>query len=167
MYSADDLRTMPEDECIVIPKSLNAYKGKKYNSTKHKNWDLVQSFEPYVYDDRKTAYLRKVDEAWQSPAEEQIDHGQPLPESPEEQEQRERKNRVAEQEAAKWANNEDPDSAKSLISDPIDAEDESGFADLFPEEDSYSDEELSYSGSGKVADGLEDVFRNPKGTASA
>ena len=167
MYSADDLRTMPEDECIVIPKSLNAYKGKKYNSTKHKNWDLVQSFEPYVYDDRKTAYLRKVDEAWQSPAEEQVDHGQPLPESPEEQEQRERKNRVAEQEAAKWANNEDPDSAKSLISDPIDAEDESGFADLFPEEDSYSDEDLSYSGSGKVADVLEDVFRNPKGTASA
>ena len=168
MYSADDLRTMPEDECIVIPKSLNAYKGKKFNSTKHKNWDLVQSFDPYIYDDRKTDYLGKISKAWQSSEGEKVDHGEPRPESAEEKEQRENQNRAAEKEAANWKNNQDPENGKPLIDEPKDAEDESSsFADLFPEDDFYDDDELSYSGSGKIADGLDDVFRNPRGSASA
>lgn len=167
MYSADDLRTMPEDECIVIPKSLNAYKGKKYNSTKHRNWDLVQSFEPYVYDDRRTEYLRQITEAWQPKDEEKADHGQARPESPEEAAQRERKNLAAEKEAEEWKNNQDPETGKPLISEPKDTEEMDTYEDLFTPEDESFDESLTYSGSGKVADGLDSIFRNPGSDGSS
>lgn len=42
LYTPSQLRTMPEDECIVIPKSLYALKGKKYASDKHPMRSLVK-----------------------------------------------------------------------------------------------------------------------------
>ncbi|MER2025383.1 MAG: TraM recognition domain-containing protein, partial [Eubacteriales bacterium] len=167
MYSADDLRTMPEDECIVIPKSLNAYKGKKYDSTKHRHWNLVQSFEPYVYDDRKTEYLRKIAWEWQSRSGEKTDHGQPGPEPPEEKEQRERQNRAAGKEADAWRDNRNPESGETLIGDPEDAEDMDVGGQIFLLEDLFDEESLFYSGSGKIADGLDEIFRRSKASGSA
>lgn len=41
LYSPADLRTMPEDECIIIAKSLEGFKGKKYKTDKHPNRPLV------------------------------------------------------------------------------------------------------------------------------
>lgn len=42
--SSEDLRTLPENKCLVIRRPLNnAYADKKYDCTKHLNWKLVQS----------------------------------------------------------------------------------------------------------------------------
>ena len=42
--SSEDLRTLPEDRCLVIRRPLNdVYADKKYDHTRHPNWKLVQS----------------------------------------------------------------------------------------------------------------------------
>lgn len=42
--SSENLRTLPEDKCLVIRRPLNdVYADKKYDYTKHPNWKLVQS----------------------------------------------------------------------------------------------------------------------------
>lgn len=53
LYSPAELRTMPEDECIVIMKSMNAYKGKKYKALNHPNRALMDSLDPYYFSEEK------------------------------------------------------------------------------------------------------------------
>ena len=53
LYSPAELRTMPEDECIVIMKSMDAYKGKKYMSLNHPERKLVESLDPYYFNEEK------------------------------------------------------------------------------------------------------------------
>ena len=63
LYTPSQLRTMPEDECIVIPKSLNAFKGKKFMPDKHLRRalviDLEKKYGGYWYNPQKTSYLQK------------------------------------------------------------------------------------------------------------
>lgn len=63
LYTPSQLRTMPEDECIVIPKSLYALKGKKYPSDRHPMRPLVKRLNrelgPYVFDPQKAEDLLK------------------------------------------------------------------------------------------------------------
>lgn len=61
LYSVSQLRTMPADKCLVIPSRMNAFLGKKYNSTKHPNWNLVTSLQrergAFYFDPAKTQEL--------------------------------------------------------------------------------------------------------------
>ena len=61
LYSISQLRTMPADKCLVIPSRMNAYLGKKYNSTKHPRWKLVTDLQnsrgAYYFDPAKTVDL--------------------------------------------------------------------------------------------------------------
>lgn len=61
LYTPSQLRTMPEDECIVIPKSLNALKGKKFASDKHPRRSLVKKLNKergaYIFNSQKAADL--------------------------------------------------------------------------------------------------------------
>lgn len=67
LYTPSQLRTMPENECIVIPKSLNALKGKKYASDKHPRRALVKKLNEelgsYVFNAQKAADLLKEHKA--------------------------------------------------------------------------------------------------------
>lgn len=57
LYSPAELRTLDIDYCIVIPKSLDAYKGEKYMTHNHPRRKLVESLPTYFYDPNKTDYF--------------------------------------------------------------------------------------------------------------
>lgn len=57
LLSPSQIRTMEEDQCIVIPKSLFAYKGKKYMTHDHPQRELVLAQDPYYFDKSKQQYL--------------------------------------------------------------------------------------------------------------
>ena len=64
LYSPSQLRTMPEEDCLVIQKSLNAYKGKKYKSIKHPMWGRVTESTKeggYYFDPQKAQLLYELD----------------------------------------------------------------------------------------------------------
>ena len=61
LYTPSQLRTMPEDECIILPKSMYAFKGRKFMSDKHPMRDLVKKLEAqtggYWFNPQKAADL--------------------------------------------------------------------------------------------------------------
>ena len=63
LFTPAQLRTMPEDECIVLPKSMYAFKGKKYATTKHPMRPLVEQLVKergdYFFQAQKAADLLK------------------------------------------------------------------------------------------------------------
>ena len=107
LYAPAQLRTMPEDECIVLLKSMYAYKGLKYLSIKHPMWDLVTELEKdgYSYNERKTTYLYNQSHT----DEERIEraHGKSVRNTKEEDEMREKQNQAKEQAAQEKADNRD------------------------------------------------------------
>lgn len=70
LYSASQLRTMPEDECIVMVRGMPAYKGPKFPANKHKEWKLVKKLGAYYFSEEKTKYLYSL----ASHAEENMQH---------------------------------------------------------------------------------------------
>ena len=58
LFTPAQLRTMDENDCIVIEKSLDAFKGKKYMALKHPNRQLVESMDPYFFEEDKLHYLQ-------------------------------------------------------------------------------------------------------------
>ena len=107
LYAPAQLRTMPEDECIVLLKSMYAYKGLKYLSIKHPMWNLVTELEKdgYSYNERKTTYLYNQSHT----DEERIEraHGKSVRNTKEEDEMREKQNQAKEQAAQEKADNRD------------------------------------------------------------
>lgn len=81
LYSPAQLRTMPEDECIVIPKSMYAYKGLKYKSLDHPMRPLVKELGPYYFSEEKRKILYENEELYAEeedvPVEEE--HGEVVP----------------------------------------------------------------------------------------
>ena len=64
LYAPAQLRTMPENECIVLQKSIDAYHGLKYNATMHKNWKYCDGSRVYYFNaDRYKALDRMTREA--------------------------------------------------------------------------------------------------------
>ena len=57
LFAPDQLRTMDEDDCIVLMKSQFAYKGKKYMSHLHPNRNEVLAHPNYAFNKNKTMYL--------------------------------------------------------------------------------------------------------------
>ena len=119
LYSPAELRTMPEDECIVIMKSMDAYKGKKYKSLEHPQRKLVESLPPYYYSEEKKYKLMQadgLDEDYEEPLPEEEHGGDPVEDDGLEnqiaEEQAEEKQRAAE-----MNNNQDAEGEK-IISDP-------------------------------------------------
>lgn len=60
LYSSAQLRTMPENECIVLQKSLFAYIGEKFNATMHKNWKYCDGSRVYIFNADRYKTLRKM-----------------------------------------------------------------------------------------------------------
>lgn len=61
LFSAPQLRTMDEEDCIVLLKSMYAYKGKKYRTIDHPEYKLLSSLKPYVFNAQKIAYIKEND----------------------------------------------------------------------------------------------------------
>ena len=61
LFTAPQLRTMDEDDCIVLLKSMYAYKGKKYRTIDHPEYPLLQSLNSYSFNPEKIEYLRRND----------------------------------------------------------------------------------------------------------
>ena len=57
LFSMSQLRTMKNQECVVIPRNENAYKGKMYDTPNHPGWELLKSLPPYSYDPVRTNYF--------------------------------------------------------------------------------------------------------------
>ena len=106
LFSPDQLRTMDENDCVIIPNRLYAFKGKKFPSDKHPRRALVKELEKthgaYWYNPQKSADLL----AEMRPPEHEITdkHGEVVEED---EETVARKNEDAEQIAQEFANNED------------------------------------------------------------
>lgn len=63
LYTPAQLRSMPGDTCIVMPRAMHAYKGDKYDPTVHPYYQLVNDLGDYFYDEAKTQYLYHSGEA--------------------------------------------------------------------------------------------------------
>ena len=61
LFASYQLRTMEEDDCIVLLKSMYAYKGKKYKTTNHPEHPLLKSLKGYYFNPEKIDYLRRND----------------------------------------------------------------------------------------------------------
>ena len=61
LFASYQLRTMEEDDCIVLLKSMYAYKGKKYKTTNHPEHPLLESLNGYYFNPEKIEYLRRND----------------------------------------------------------------------------------------------------------
>ena len=108
------LRVLPDDECIVIPKSLYAYKGKKYMTPDHPRWEEVKKCGPYYWSREKARYFDEEAHRGEPAEEEEL-----LPEelSPEEEEIRKEQNREYRQKAEECRGNLDA-AGNRLISEP-------------------------------------------------
>ena len=98
------LRVLPDDECIVIPKSLYAYKGKKYMTPDHPRWEEVKKCGPYYWSRDKARYFEE--EAHRG---DPIEEEEPVPEAPmpEGEEIRAEQNRENRQRAEEYRSNLD------------------------------------------------------------
>ena len=119
LYSPAELRTMPEDECIVIMKSMNAYKGKKYKSDEHPQRKLVEKLGPYYFNEEKKNLVIAMhgdipEDGGASPEEE---HGGEAVSDPEEMKQIAEADEENRQKEAEYKNNRDEE-GENLVSTP-------------------------------------------------
>lgn len=62
LFTPAQLRSMPGNTCIVMPRAMYAYKGDKYDPTTHPYYELVNSLGDYYYSEAKTQYLYHSDD---------------------------------------------------------------------------------------------------------
>lgn len=134
LYSMDQLRTMPEDECIVFQKSLHAYKGKKFPATLHKNWWLVAETPDYMFNAERANFLYKEYIKAGEIDEEKVKRKipQPVPETKEEQDERKQINENEKKKAQEFAGNHDIN-REEIVKRPT---------EIKPEEDNMAKEVL-------------------------
>ncbi len=108
LMSLSEMRELPEDECIVLQKSLPAYKGKKYTANIHPNWKLVCDTPDYTFNGQRQSFLYKeYIKAGIDDSEEEKTLLEVEPETKEEKEQREKLNEDERKKADEYKNNKD------------------------------------------------------------
>ena len=121
LYSPAELRTMPEDECIVIMKSMDAYKGKKYPALKHPQRKLVDSLGPYYFNEEKKNKILMARNGLAEEKEQVLpeeEHGGAPVAEPDEAAGIGEQNEEQQQHAAEMNNNRDAEGEK-VIGDPV------------------------------------------------
>lgn len=118
LYTPAQLRTMPEDDCIVLEKSLDAFKGKKYKALEHPMRKLVESLDPYYFEADKLHYLQdaNMDDEEDEEMPEEI-HGEPEVQEEEQEVVLEEREEEKEQIAEEIANNLDAE-GEEIIQSP-------------------------------------------------
>lgn len=59
LYSMSEFRTMPNQECVVIPRSQNPCKGLMYDTLNHPEWNLRCSLPSYKFSSLRYSYIKK------------------------------------------------------------------------------------------------------------
>lgn len=110
LLSISELRTLPEDECVCVLKSLDPFVGEKYRSDKHPN--RVYVHPGFEFDKEKAETIDNMDNP---------DREKPtvtvIEETEKEKEQREKQNEQGKQAAMEFKNNVDALGEK-IIEDP-------------------------------------------------
>lgn len=152
LYSMDQLRTMPEDECIVFQKSLYAYKGKKFPATLHKNWWLVEQTPDYLFNGERANFLYKeYIRAGEVDADKvKKRKTKPVPETKEEKEERKQINENEKKKAQEFENNHDIN-REEIIKRPT---------EIKPEEDNLSKEVLKTESEAEVKEVVESLVES-------
>lgn len=124
LYSPANLRTMPENECIIIQKSLDAYRGPKYNATKHPNWKYCDGSNVYTFNGERAStlyyeYIRAGEEGFEEADLNTSKHGDAVVDTPEEESVKDVKNKIEEVKAEEMKANMDVD-GKEVIENPKD-----------------------------------------------
>ena len=147
LFTPAQLRTMDENDCIVIEKSLDAFKGKKYMALEHPNRKLVESLDPYVFEEDKLHYLQgeNLKEYEEEEAPEEV-HGEVEEVAQEEEEIRNQIEDEKEQAALEAMINEDAE-GDALITDIKAVDDPEANFDA-----KIQEEKLSDVGGGVTAD---------------
>lgn len=57
LYSLSQLRTMPNQQCIVIPRGFDPYKGMMYDTPKHPGWSLLEKLPSYEYSHERKKFF--------------------------------------------------------------------------------------------------------------
>ena len=123
LVGIDELRRLSEKECIIMPKSLKAYKGPKTSAAKHKNWKYCNGIHKTRFNAVKADILRREydkmeAESFDDMALELSKHGAVV-ETEETSVRLEEKNKAHEEHAKEAERNTDLEGAP-LITKPID-----------------------------------------------
>jgi Type IV secretory pathway, VirD4 components len=124
LMAQSEIRTLKEDECIVLPKSLDAYKGKKFPASLHKNWKYVSETPKFLYDARRMAILAKE---WKQAAIpksiklNQPKYPKPKKETEQEEKQRQKRNEEEKRKAEEYRDNRGIDKER-VINPPKEVE---------------------------------------------
>ena len=149
LMSAAELRTLPEDECIVLQKSIPAFKGKKYPASKHPNWHLVSETPDYAFNGSRQSFLyREYVKAGIDEAEEEKTILSVVPENKDEKEAREKENERERQRAEEIRNNKDFITRDPIISQP---------KEINPAENTFAEEELAASSEEEIDEVVESL----------
>ena len=158
LFTAPQLRTMDENDCIVLLKSMYAYKGKKYRTIDHPQYKLLSSLDPYYFNPEKIEYLRKNDDLYAheyEPTPEEY-HGEQVDLSEEEQAVLKEREQEKHEAALEKQNNRDAENeeiiedAKNLEEDP-----EGTVKKVIPQEGVVTEEDLDQSYNNMVANNIE------------
>ena len=157
LYAPSQLRTMPEDECIVIPKSMYAYKGKKYRPKDHPCRELVGRLGPYYFSEgRKNLFRSLLDEEKEEEDPYSAHGGEPAERTEEEILAMEGENRARKQRADEIRENKDAE-GQPVIGDPVPLrEDRTDRGTVTREEDGKSKKE-AFPARGKEDDAWEEL----------
>lgn len=108
LMAQSEIRTLKEDECIVLPKSLDAYRGKKFPAPLHKNWKYVSETPNFLFDERRMTILAKE---WKHAVEPKLEetkqkkYPKPKKETEQEEKQRRKKNEEEKRKAEEYRDN--------------------------------------------------------------
>ena len=158
LFTAPQLRTMDENDCIVLLKSMYAYKGKKYRTIDHPQYKLLSSLDPYYFNPEKIEYLRKNDDLYAheyEPTPEEY-HGEQVDLSEEEQAVLKEREQEKHEAALEKQNNRDAEN-EEVIEDPKNLEEdpEGTVKKVIPQEGVVTEEDLDQSYNNMVANNIE------------
>lgn len=133
LLSPAQLRTMDESECIILQKSLHAYKGKKFPATYHKNWKYVSETPGYIFKSERQSFLyREYIKAGLNGDDIEEDTLKVIPETKEEEEKRKKRNDIQHKKADELKNNKDID-REPVVKQPV---------EINPKDDSFAKDAL-------------------------
>ena len=124
LFTAPQLRIMDEEDCIVLLKSTYAYKGKKYRTIDHPEYQLLSSLKPYSFNPEKIEYLQMNDDLRKEEfvITPEDNHGEIQDVSEKEQIIRQEREEEKEQKSAEMAANKDAE-GKQIIQAAKDVDD--------------------------------------------
>lgn len=151
LFSPSQLRTMDESECIVLQKSLHAYKGPKFPATNHKNWKYVEGTPAYVFNGARQSFLHEeYMKAGEIEPAEEIKMLQVIHETDEEKSFRNKRNEDERRKIEEYRNN------KSILGEKIVKQ----FIEIAPDDNQFANEILRISNEDEIKDIFESIIEN-------